>query len=135
MFISQNESFHNSSGDDSTYFFGPSNNCPLSRNTTALARSISRSQQDSGIDADNVSVSSAILNDYLQQIGIQPNNLKLANQNTKLELKKKKKLYNTDSELNELMYAKVDEIVGPGPLYRESDLLTQNSTLFLNVSF
>lgn len=134
MFISQNKSFHNSSEDDSTYFSGALlNPSSFLENTGTF---IPRSQQDSGIDADNSSDSSVVLNDYLQLLGVQPNTLKLTNSKIELKIKANKK---TDLELNELMYAKVDEIVGPSPLYRESDLLAKNSTFYhlpsSNVSF
>lgn len=143
MINSQNSS-HKSSGNDSTYFSGvfnsnPSNNIYLPP-TTPISRSNIpgyRSQPDSGIDPDNCSVSSVVLNDYLRQLGIQPNTLQLAASKPKAELKIKPTIkgsahkWHTDSDLNNLIYSKVDEIVGPGTLCREADLLAAKNSIFL----
>ncbi|TKR66884.1 hypothetical protein L596_023114 [Steinernema carpocapsae] len=70
-------------------------------------RSQPQSQPDSGIDPDAISMNSSVT-DYLMQLGVT---------STKFDpVKPQFRHPNTDGDLSELIYANVDDIIGPGPV-------------------
>uniref|UniRef100_A0A0M3ITX1 Phosphoprotein n=1 Tax=Ascaris lumbricoides TaxID=6252 RepID=A0A0M3ITX1_ASCLU len=86
----------------------------ISMDNAVSGRSASRSVPDSGIDPDDVSITSSVT-EYLSQIGIKENKMleqqKGEDANEKLLLKHNG--LRCDPDLNELIYAKVDEILSP----------------------
>lgn len=71
-----------------------------------------RSHPDSGIDPDLLSISSSVT-DYLMQIGVAPINLEMFSTNQQRQSEIEDRL---DEELNELIYARIEEILGPDPI-------------------
>uniref|UniRef100_A0A0N4V4U1 Cadherin domain protein n=1 Tax=Enterobius vermicularis TaxID=51028 RepID=A0A0N4V4U1_ENTVE len=82
--------------------------------STIIGRSMPRSMPDSGIEPDSISLTSSVT-DYLTQIGVTHN--QLFDQNTDERLSGRESLSvnhpYSDKEINELIYAKVDEILSP----------------------
>uniref|UniRef100_A0A7E4W5I1 Cadherin domain-containing protein n=1 Tax=Panagrellus redivivus TaxID=6233 RepID=A0A7E4W5I1_PANRE len=72
-----------------------------------------RSQPDSGIDPDAISINSSVT-DYLIQIGVTPTKLDTHQLNQLSMMTKSMTHDRFDPELNELIYAKVDDLLAPG---------------------
>lgn len=93
----------------------------ISDNTTIPIRSNftdiygTRSQPDSGIDPDAFSISSNVT-DYLLQIGVTPTKNERPPSIVPMPRQKHESSEKVDAELNDLIYARIDEILGPGPL-------------------
>lgn len=66
-----------------------------------------RSQPDSGIDPDNISQASSVT-EYLVSLGVNPDPVPPKPRHRRRDT--------VDSHLNDLIYAKVEDVVGPGPL-------------------
>ncbi|KHJ89678.1 hypothetical protein OESDEN_10489 [Oesophagostomum dentatum] len=66
-----------------------------------------RSQPDSGIDQDTVSVNSSVT-EYLISIGVNPNPIQSRPRFRRLDT--------IDSALNDYIYARVEDILPPGPV-------------------
>ncbi|KAM3724445.1 Protein dachsous [Dirofilaria immitis] len=75
--------------------------------------SVTYSMPDSGIDPDDISVTSSVT-DYLNQVGVTPNKYFDSNQDSSREIfTGYKDDMRSDPEINDLIYAKVDEILSP----------------------
>uniref|UniRef100_A0A183H4V8 Cadherin n=1 Tax=Onchocerca flexuosa TaxID=387005 RepID=A0A183H4V8_9BILA len=90
--------------------------------------SVTCSMPDSGIDPDDMSVTSSVT-DYLNQVGVTPNKYFDSNQGSSREpfTGYKDDVHNTDPEINDLIYAKVDEILSPAS--RMNVGFTSNSSI------
>ncbi|VIO90129.1 Cadherin domain containing protein [Brugia malayi] len=89
--------------------------------------SITYSMPDSGIDPDEISVTSSVT-DYLNQVGVTPNKYFESNQGTSREFfMDYKNDANNDPEISELIYAKVDEILSPAN--RMNAYFTSNNSI------
>ncbi|VBB28755.1 unnamed protein product [Acanthocheilonema viteae] len=77
------------------------------------SHSVTYSMPDSGIDPDDVSVTSSVT-EYLNQIGVTPNKYFESNQSSSREpFTIYKDEIHSDPEISDLIYAKVDEILSP----------------------
>ncbi|VDN05543.1 unnamed protein product, partial [Thelazia callipaeda] len=84
---------------------------PLESQT--VHHSIPHSMPDSGIDLDDLSATSSVT-EYLNQIGVTPNKYFDSNESSNKErVTGYLEAINNDSEINDLIYAKVDEILSP----------------------
>uniref|UniRef100_A0A1I7WFC0 Cadherin domain-containing protein n=1 Tax=Heterorhabditis bacteriophora TaxID=37862 RepID=A0A1I7WFC0_HETBA len=85
-----------------------------------------RSQPDSGIDPDTVSLNSSVT-DYLVSIGVNPNPIPQRIKHgengymTGSQLKKKR-VERMDSSFSEMIYARLEDIITPGPLNMSQNL-------------
>uniref|UniRef100_A0A1I7VHW0 NAC domain-containing protein n=1 Tax=Loa loa TaxID=7209 RepID=A0A1I7VHW0_LOALO len=74
---------------------------------------VTYSMPDSGIDPDDISVTSSVT-DYLNQVGVTPNKYFESNHcSSKEPFMDYKDVTSNDPEINDLIYAKVDEILSP----------------------
>uniref|UniRef100_A0A915PM28 Cadherin domain-containing protein n=1 Tax=Setaria digitata TaxID=48799 RepID=A0A915PM28_9BILA len=88
--------------------------------------SVTHSMPDSGIDPDELSVASSVT-DYLNQVGVTPNKYFDSNQSSSREPTGYKDDMHNDPEINDLIYAKVDEILSPAS--RMNACFTSNSSI------
>uniref|UniRef100_A0A0R3RP85 CA domain-containing protein n=1 Tax=Elaeophora elaphi TaxID=1147741 RepID=A0A0R3RP85_9BILA len=85
----------------------------LPMGTQMGSHSATYSMPDSGIDPDDMSVTSSVT-DYLNQVGVTPNKYFESNQGSSREpLPGYKDDVHSDPEISDLIYAKVDEILSP----------------------
>ncbi|CAG9534070.1 unnamed protein product [Cercopithifilaria johnstoni] len=87
----------------------------------------SYSMPDSGIDLDDISITSSVT-DYLNQVGVTPNKYFESNQgSSRGPFAVCKDEVHGDPEINDLIYAKVDEILSPAS--RMNACFTSNSSI------
>ncbi|PAV84222.1 hypothetical protein WR25_25500 [Diploscapter pachys] len=88
----------------------------VSTNSNLRASSMSnhRSQQDSGCDPDNVSLNSSVT-DYLTSLGVNPHPI-----NNKAPARNRLGMIDHDNSLSEYIYARVDDVLPPGPINMNS---------------